>query len=405
MKIPELLAPAGDMEKLRMAFAYGADAVYLGGKNFGLRAFSENFDAEELQQAFSYAHALSRKVYVTVNAFCHHDDLEGLPDYLQQLEKMGCDAILVSDPGVVALARECVPELPIHLSTQANTVNWMSAKFWQQQGVERIVLARELSLREIKAIRDRVDVELESFVHGAMCISYSGRCLLSGYMTGRLANRGECTQPCRWKYALVEETRPGEYFPVSEDERGTYIMNSRDLCLIRRLPELCGAGIDSLKIEGRMKSVHYVATVVRVYRAALDLMKANKEGYAVSQEWMDELDLVSGRGYTEAFIDGLPGPDSQRYEKDRGAVEWDFSGIVQEWDAQRSLAWVQQRNSMKLGDTIELVRPGADSFRQKIDYLLDESGQNIEKVLHPCQTFAIRLDQPANKFSLLRRKI
>ena len=303
--LPELLAPAGDMEKLKVALAYGADAVYLGGKNFGLRAFADNFTPDELAEACRYAHERNRKVYVTVNMFPHNADMGELPDYLRQLAAAGCDALLIADPGVFRAARRWIPNMPLHISTQANTTNWESALFWQEQGASRIVLARELSGPEICEIRRNVSLELECFIHGAMCISYSGRCLMSAYMTGREANRGECAQPCRWQYALVEEKRPGEYFPVEEDEHGTYILNSRDLCLIGQLPALHAAGVQSFKIEGRMKSVHYLATVVRVYRAALDLLRDNSRDYAVQNDWLQELDKAASRRYTTGFWEGL----------------------------------------------------------------------------------------------------
>ena len=392
------------MERLKIALAYGADAVYLGGKNFGLRAFSENFSPDELSEACCYAHGLGRKVYVTVNMFPHNADLQGLPGYLASLGEAGCDAILVADPGVFRIARDIIPDIPIHISTQANTTNWSSALFWQEQGARRIVLARELSLPEIREIRENVSLELECFVHGAMCVSYSGRCLMSAYMTGREANRGECAQPCRWRYALVEEKRPGQYFPVEEDERGTYILNSRDLCLLEHLPALALAGVQSFKIEGRMKSVHYLATVVRVYREALDLLRTNPEKYNVSDLWTQELDKVASRGYTTGFFNGLPDGDTQEYETVRVLPEWEYAGVVRDWNDTGNRALVEQRNRMICGDEIEILRPNGTLYRQKLEYMTDMEGVPLECAPHPQQLLWIRLDQEVGEYSLIRRR-
>ena len=401
---PELLAPAGDMDRLKIALAYGADAVYLGGKNFGLRAFSENFSPAEMAEACRYAHERRRKVYVTVNVFPHNADMESLPAYLLQLADAGCDALLVADPGVFRTAREVVPDMPIHISTQANTTNWASALFWQEQGAGRVVLARELSLQEIRTIGERVSLELECFVHGAMCVSYSGRCLMSAYMAGREANRGECAQPCRWRYALMEEKRPGEYFPVEEDERGTYILNSRDLCLIGQLPDLARAGVRSFKIEGRMKSVHYLATVVRVYREALDALQAEPCGYEVAVSWREELAKAASRGYTTGFFGDPPDPDMQEHGTVRLLPEWEYSGRVLAWDARRGMALVEQRNHMRRGDAIEVLRPGAAVLRQMLDEMTDLDGTPLECAPHPQQHLWIRLNGEAGEYSMLRRR-
>ena len=402
--LPELLAPAGDMEKLRVALAYGADAVYLGGKNYGLRAFADNFSPAELAEACRYAHERGRKVYVTVNMFPHNDDMRELPDYLRQLADSGCDALLVADPGVFRTVKKIVPDLPLHISTQANTTNGEAARFWQEQGASRIVLARELSGREIHEIRHMVSLELECFIHGAMCISYSGRCLMSAYMTGREANRGECAQPCRWRYALVEEKRPGEYFPVEEDERGSYILNSRDLCLIRQLPELQAAGVQSFKIEGRMKSVHYLATVVRVYRAALDRLRDDPVNFAVRDEWLSELDKAASRRYTTGFWAGTPSTDGQEYDTVRVMPEWEYAALALGWDAMRSCVHVEQRNHLQVGDELEILRPEGEIFRQRLEVMTDLAGLSLECAPHPRQELLIRLDQPAGPFTLIRRR-
>ena len=405
VKIPELLAPAGDMERLKVALAYGADAVYLGGKNFGLRAFSGNFSPQELTQACAYAHERGRKVYVTVNIFPHNAEITELPGYLKQLAQAGCDAILVADPGVFSLARELIPQIPLHISTQANTTNWRSAKFWQEQGAERVVLARELSLAEIQEIRQNVSLELECFVHGAMCVSYSGRCLMSAFMTGRAANRGECAQPCRWRYALVEEKRPGQYFPVEEDERGTYILNSRDLCLLGQLPELAAAGVQSFKIEGRMKSVHYLATVVRVYREALDALASSKSDLTQTRpEWLEEIEKAGSRGYTTGFYSGQLADDSQEYETVRTLPEWEYAGLVKGWNALDGMALVEQRNHMQLGDEIEVLRPAGAVTRQRLALMTDVEGTPLTTAPHPQQMLLVQLDAPADEFAMLRRR-
>ena len=409
MNIPELLAPAGDMERLKVALAYGADAVYLGGKNFGLRAFSGNFSPQELTQACVYAHERGRKVYVTVNVFPHNAEIHALPDYLKQLAEAGCDAILVADPGVFCLARELIPQIPVHISTQANTTNWRAAKFWQEQGAERVVLARELSLAEIVEVRRNVSLELECFVHGAMCVSYSGRCLMSAYMTGRAANRGECAQPCRWRYALVEEKRPGQYFPLEEDEQGTYILNSRDLCLLEQLPELAAAGVQSFKIEGRMKSVHYLATVVRVYREALDSLARQTSGPKSAagqnmQQWLQEIEKAGSRGYTTGFYYGQLADDSQEYETVRTLPEWEYAGLVKDWDALAGRALVEQRNHMQLGDEIEVLRPAGAVTRQRLTEMTDADGAPLTFAPHPQQMLWIRLDTAAGEFAMLRRR-
>jgi putative protease len=392
LNFPELLAPAGDMERLKIALAYGADAVYLGGKNFGLRAFSENFSRDEMSEACRYAHDRRRKVYVTVNMFPHNADMEALPDYLKQLGEVGCDAILVADPGVFRAAKNLIPEMPVHISTQANTTNWQSALFWQEQGARRIVLARELSLHEIREIREKVSLELECFVHGAMCVSYSGRCLMSAYMTGREANRGECAQPCRWRYALMEEKRPGEYFPVEEDERGTYILNSRDLCLLEHLPALALAGVQSFKIEGRMKSVHYLATVVRVYREALDLLGTNLTEINNSGLWTRELEKVASRGYTTGFFDGVPDGDIQEYDTVRILPEWEYAGLVREWNASARTALVEQRNHMRCGDEIEILRPAGTLYRQTLEYMTDTEGNPLNGVINEITDTYVKMD-------------
>ena len=403
-KRPELLAPAGTMEKLQMALAYGADAAYLGGVQFGLRAFGGNFANEEIRAAVQLAHGAGKKVYVTVNVFPHNDDLVSLPDYLRFLAEVGADAVLVADLGVFMLVREAAPTLPVHISTQANNVNWRTVRAWQELGAARVVLARELSREEIREIRRHTSVELELFVHGAMCISYSGRCLLSSYFTGRDANRGACAQSCRWKYALVEMSRPGEYYPIAEDERGTYIMNSKDLCLLPHLDEVVRCGIDSLKIEGRMKSVHYVASVVKAYRMALDACLSGKP-YEVREEWRAELEKVSHRAYTTGFFFGKTTGADQIYGSSSYEQTSDFVGLVRAYDPVTQIATVEQRNNMKLGQEIEVFQPVGAPFRQNLSEMWDEEGQEIAAAPHPQQIVRMRMTQEVAANSILRRDV
>ena len=403
-KSPELLAPAGTMEKLQIAFLYGADAAYLGGTQFGLRAFGGNFTQEEIRAAVQLAHGLGKKIYVTVNVFPHNDDLVSLPDYLRFLLEAEADAVLVADLGVFMLAREAAPGLPLHISTQANNVNWRTVRAWQELGAERVVLARELSREEIREIRSHTDVELELFVHGAMCISYSGRCLLSSYFTGRDANRGACAQSCRWRYALVEQARPGEYYPVAEDERGTYIMNSKDLCLLPYLDDVLACGVDSLKIEGRMKSVHYVASMVKAYRTALEACLSGAP-YSVQPDWMEELEKVSHRAYTVGFFFGKTTEKDQIYGSSSYEQTSEFIGLVHSYDDTTKLAVVEQRNHMRLGQEIEVFQPAGASFRQELTEMWDAEGQPIAAAPHPQQMVCIRLTQPVEPYSILRRDI
>jgi len=400
----ELLAPAGNFEKLKMALMYGADAVYMGGKAFGLRAFSDNFDNDELKEAVAFTHSLKKKAYVTINIFPHNEDLKDLPDYLIYLRDIGVDAVIIADLGVFRIARQVVPELPLHISTQANNTNWSSVLCWQDLGVSRVVLARELSLEDIKIIREKVDIELEAFVHGAMCMSYSGRCLLSNYLTGRDSNRGECAQPCRWKYHLVEEKRPGQYFPILEDERGTYFLNSKDLCLLEHLPDLIGSGLDSFKIEGRMKSVHYVATVVKVYREAIDAYLSDPSAFSFKHEWKEELEKISHRAYTTGFYFNKTTSDDQIYASSSYTQTHDFIGLVKSYDEKTGLAIIEQRNNMKVGDIIEIAQPGKPNFTQRIEEMFDEMGNTINVAPHPQQIITMPMISKVGEYAMVRRK-
>lgn len=401
----ELLAPAGDFEKFKMAINYGADAVYLGGERFGLRKASKNFSIKELEEATKYAHERDKKVYVTMNILAHNEDLKGLKEYVKELYNIGVDAVIVSDPGILSVIRKTIPDLPIHLSTQASVTNYETAMFWYNLGIKRIVLARELSLMEIKEIISKApkDLEIETFIHGAMCISYSGRCLLSNYMAGRDANRGDCAQACRWKYSLVEEKRPGEYYPVFEDEKGTYIFNSKDLCMIEYIPELINAGIKSLKIEGRVKSSYYVATVLRSYRMAIDEYLKDPKNYKFNPEWLNEIKKASHRNFTTGFYFNKPTSKDQVYASSTYVRDYDYVGLILDYDKETNLATVEQRNRMFVGDEVEIFGPKIDFFTQTIDFMLDEEGNEIEVAPHPQQIVKIRMKKPVKPWYIIRK--
>ncbi len=406
MEKVELLAPAGDLEKLKMAVIYGADAVYLGGESFGLRKSSKNFSLEDIEEGVNFAHEHGRKVYITLNIVPHNADLHGLEDYVTKLYEIGVDAVIVSDPGMFSIINRTVPDLPIHISTQASITNYETIMFWYNLGVRRVVLARELSLKEIKEITNRIpeDLEIEAFVHGAMCMSYSGRCLLSNYMTGRDANRGDCAHPCRYKYNLVEEKRPGEYFPVFEDEDGTFIFNSKDLCMIEYLPELIESGINSFKIEGRVKSSYYVATVIRAYRMVLDEYYKESNNYIYKEEWIDEIKKVSHRDFTTGFYFGKPTDESQVYTTSSYIRGYDFVGMVLDYDENTKIATIEQRNRMFVGDEIEIFGPNVDFFTQKINAMWDDEENPIDVAPHPQQIIKMKMDKPVKKFYLIRKE-
>lgn len=410
-RLPELLAPAGNYEKLMTAVHYGADAVYLGGKRYSLRAKAGNFSPEKMREGIVYAHAHGVKVYVTVNILAHNEDLGGLPAYLKELQDMGADGVIISDPGILGIARKTVPEMAVHLSTQANVTNSAAAAFWLEQGVARLNLARELSLAEISEIRKRVEGELEVFVHGALCISYSGRCMLSNYMTGRDANQGNCAHPCRYSYALVEEKRPGQYFPVEEDERGTYIFNSKDLCLLEMLPQLVAAGVDSLKIEGRMKSIFYVGGVVRTYRAALDFLKSlpadvwqQPEKIRIPSEFLDEVMRTGTRGITSNFISERPGSSEMNYLSSRVIQTYEPVAVIRK-SGEPPL--VEIRNTMLPGTDIEYMQRGIGVTAARITSMHDESGAVVEKA-NPGNLVFLDCTPPLGEtevLGILRRKI
>lgn len=407
MKKIELLAPAGDLEKLKIAVMYGADAVYLGGTSFGLRAKAKNFDYAQMKEGIDFAHAHGVKVYVTCNIFAHNEDFNELPDYFKQLEELGADAVLVADPGVFATARETVPDMDIHISTQANNTNYNSALFWHKLGAKRIVMARELSLKEIKGISDNIppDLEIEAFVHGAMCISYSGRCLLSNYLSGRDANKGACSHPCRWQYYVTEQTRPNEYMPIVEDDRGTYIFNSKDLCMIEHIPELVDAGIMSLKIEGRIKTSFYVGTVVRAYREAIDDYIKDPDLYESKKEYyLQEAAKASYRGFTTGFYYGKPGANEQIYTTSSYIRTYDFIGMVLDYDENTGFATIEQRNKFVVGDEVEFLRHRGEIFSQKVTEMYNEDGERITEAPHPQQIIRLKVDKPVEKWDMMRKE-
>lgn len=406
IKKPELLAPAGDLEKLKVAILYGANAVYIGGEHFGLRAKAKNFTIDEMKEGINFAHCHNSKVYVTANIIAHNEDFHGMGEYFKTLEQIGADAILVADPGVFQVAKEYVPNMQIHLSTQANNTNYKSANFWYSLGIKRIVVARELSLEEIKQISQNIndDMEIEAFIHGAMCISYSGRCLLSNYMTNRDANRGECSHPCRWKYYLVEEKRPNEYIPVIENERGTYIYNSKDLCMINHIPDLIDAGIKSFKLEGRMKTAFYVGTVVKAYREAIDDYYNNPEIYKTKLDYyIQEVSKASHREYTTGFYYGKPSGNEQIYTNNSYIRTCEFIGTVLDYDSETKIATIEQRNKFSVGEQIEIMQPKG-YFKYTIENIEDENGNKIESAPHPKQIVKMKIDSTVNKFDMLRRE-
>ncbi|MBR1931556.1 MAG: U32 family peptidase C-terminal domain-containing protein [Lachnospiraceae bacterium] len=404
---PELLIPASSLEVLKTAVIFGADAVYIGGEAFGLRAKAKNFSMEDMAEGIAFAHERGVKVYVTANILAHNEDLEGARAYFEELRDMKPqtpDALIISDPGMFAIAKEVWPEVEIHVSTQANNTNYGTYLFWWKQGAKRVVSARELSLQEIRDIRDRIpdEMEIESFVHGAMCISYSGRCLLSNYFTGRDANQGACTHPCRWKYAVVEETRPGEYMPVYENERGTYIFNSKDLCMIEYIPQLVEAGIDSLKIEGRMKTALYVATVARTYRKAVDDFFEAPEKYQQNMDWYrSEISKCTYRQFTTGFYFGKPDENTQIYDSNTYVNEYIYLGIVEDVNEQ-GLARIEQRNKFCVGDTIEIMKPDGTNVSVRVEAMCTEEGEHVDSAPHPKQVLWLHLSQTPAQYDLLR---
>ena len=401
---PELLIPASSLEVLKTAVIFGADAVYIGGEAFGLRAKAKNFSMEEMREGIEFAHEHDVKVYVTANILAHNSDLPEVRKYFEELKELKPDALIIADPGVFDIAKEVCPEIERHISTQANNTNYGTYNFWYRQGASRVVSARELSMKELKELRANIpeDLEIETFIHGAMCISYSGRCLLSNYFTGRDANRGACTHPCRWKYAVVEETRPGEYMPVYENERGTYIFNSKDLCMIEHIPELIDAGIDSLKIEGRMKTALYVATVARTYRKAIDDYQKDPELYRQNMPWyLDQISNCTYRKFTTGFFFGKPDDDAQIYDSNTYVKDYTYLGIV--GGTEDGLCRIEQRNKFSVGEAIEIMKPDGRNVEVTVERIVNEDGEEQESAPHSKQVLYVKLSECPERFDILRR--
>ena len=406
MRKPELLVPASSLEVLKIATVFGADAVYIGGEAFGLRAKARNFSKEEMAQGIAFAHEHGVKVYVTVNILAHNYDLAGVREYLKELKELKPDALIIADPGIFTYAKEICPEIERHISTQANNTNYETYRFWYKLGAKRVVTARELSLEEIRQIRANIpdDMEIETFIHGAMCISYSGRCLLSNFLVGRDANQGSCTHPCRWKYSIVEESRPGEYMPVYENERGTYIFNSKDLCMIGHIPDLIDAGIDSFKIEGRMKTALYVATVARTYRKAIDDYLKDPALYEKNMPWyLDQISNCTYRQFTTGFFYGKPDSEAQIYDSNTYVKEYTYLGIVGGTN-EEGLYRIEQRNKFSVGETIEVMKPNGENLEAKVLRIVNEEGEEQESAPHPKQVLFIDLGVPMEQYDILRRK-
>lgn len=402
----ELLGPAGDLEKLKTAIKYGADAVYFGGELFSLRAGAGNLTIPEIQESMDFIHNNEKRGYMTINIYPHNDDIPELRNYIKKISNIPIDAFIVSDPGVMQLIKDYIPDAEIHLSTQANTTNYLTAKFWANHGIKRIVTAREMSLNDISTLRSHLpsDVEIESFVHGAMCISYSGRCLLSNFMNGRDANHGECSHPCRWKYSLVEEKRPGEYYPIEEDRYGSYILNSRDLCMIDKLPDIIRAGVTSLKIEGRIKSMYYVATIISAYRNALDDYLRSPENYSFDHAYLEELEKVSHRDFTKGFYYNKPTEEDQNYITSDYTRNYSFVGIVTGYEEETGLTLVEQRNKFSKNDIVEIFGPGQKFYEEKIEEMYDEEGNPIESAPHPQQKLKIKFKKNPSVDFIIRKK-
>ena len=401
---PELLIPASNLEVLKVAVMFGADAVYIGGEAFGLRAKAKNFSKDDMAAGIRFAHEHGVRVHVTVNILAHNDDLDGVREYLCELKELKPDALIIADPAIFEMAKEICPDIERHVSTQANNTNYGTYNFWWKQGAKRVVSARELSLKEISEIRKHIpeEMEIESFIHGAMCISYSGRCLLSNFFTGRDANQGACTHPCRWKYAVVEEKRPGQYMPVYENERGTYIFNSKDLCMIEHIPEMVEAGIDSFKIEGRMKTALYVATVARTYRLAIDDYLKDPKLYEEHMPWyLDQISNCTYRQFTTGFYFGKPDETSQIYDSNTYVREYTYLGIIgKESDGRYR---IEQRNKFSVGETIEIMKPDGQNIETVVRAIINEDGETQESAPHSKQVLYVELDKKAEKYDILRR--
>jgi putative protease len=403
VKKPELLAPAGNLEKLKIAIHYGADAVFIGGQEFGLRSNADNFTLEEMAEGVAFANKYGAKIYVTTNIFAHNENMDGLEEYLQGIEKAGVTGIIVADPLIIETCKQVAPSLEIHLSTQQSLSNWKAIQYWKEEGLHRVVLARETSAEEIQEMKEKVDIEIETFIHGAMCIAYSGRCTLSNHMTARDSNRGGCCQSCRWDYDLmqVEETE----VPLFEQGDAPFAMSPKDLNLITSIPKLIEQGIDSLKIEGRMKSIHYVATVVTVYRKVIDAYCADPENFEFKQEWIEELDKCANRETASAFFEGVPGYQEQMYGNHSKKTTYDFVGMVLDYNEETNIATIQQRNHFKPGQTVEFFGPEIENFTQVVEKIWDEDGNELDAARHPLQIVKIRVDKQVHPYNMMRKNM
>ncbi|AMA72191.1 U32 family peptidase [Aneurinibacillus thermoaerophilus] len=413
LKKPEVLAPAGNLEKLKFAVRYGADAVYIGGQSLGLRANADNFSFDEMQAAVEFAHEHGAKVFVATNIIAHNEDLHQVDDFMRNLQRVGIDAIIVADPALIERTKQAAPDLELHLSTQASTTNWQTVQFWKDEGVSRVVLAREVSIREICEIKKHVDIEIEAFVHGAMCISYSGRCVLSNHFTARDSNRGGCSQSCRWQYDMFEELPKDDEsmeqigkkaLPMFSENDPQFTMSSKDMCMLEFLPDMIEAGVDSFKIEGRMKSIHYVATVTNQYRRAVDAYCADPDNYKLNPEWMEEIRKASHRSLTTGFFYGVPTEKDQLYGENEEMPQYDFAGLVLDYDPETGIATLQQRNKFSVGDTVEFFGPTLDRFAQKVKEMWNEDGEEIASAPHAMQTIKLRVARPVSRYDMMRKE-
>ncbi|WP_100372012.1 peptidase U32 family protein [Bacillus sp. FJAT-45037] len=404
VKKPELLSPAGSLDKLKIAVHYGADAVYIGGREFGLRSSADNFSIDEMREGVQFASKYGAKVYVTTNIYAHNENMDGLDEYLRDLQDVGVTGIIVADPLIIETCKRVAPKVEVHLSTQQSLSNWLSVKYWKEEGLHRVVLAREVSLEEMLEMKKNVDIEIETFVHGAMCISYSGRCVLSNHMTARDSNRGGCCQSCRWDYDLYETNESGEKALFNPDD-AAYTMSPKDLNLVQAIPKLIEAGIDSLKVEGRMKSIHYVATVTSVYRKVIDAYCADPENFVIDKAWLDELEKCANRDFAPQFFEGEPTFKEQMYGRHGKLTKFDFAGLVLDYDADTSIVTLQQRNHFKPGDEIEFFGPEIDNFVQKVDKIWNEDGEELDAARHPLEIVRIKVDKPVYRQNMMRKEV
>ncbi|HEX7056364.1 MAG TPA: U32 family peptidase [Bacilli bacterium] len=409
LKRPELLAPAGNLEKLKFAVHYGADAVYIGGQKYGLRSNADNFTLDEMREGVAFARQYGAKVFVAANIYAHNEDLDGIPDYLRGLQEAGISAIIAADPAIIEAAKQAAPQLEIHLSTQQSTMNWQAVRFWKEEGLSRVVLAREVSLADIREIKRRVDIEIETFIHGAMCSSFSGRCVLSNHFTGRDSNRGGCCQSCRWKYDLYEQGGQKALddfaFQINDQDDDPFAMSAKDMGMIEHVPALINAEIDSFKIEGRMRSLHYVATVVSAYRRAIDAYLADPDHYELQREWVEDIWKAANRPLNTGFYFGKPGHEDHIYGEQEKAAAYDFAGVVLDYDEESKCARIQQRNHFKTGQEIEFFGPSGTLFRQTVTEIRDEEGNRLDAARHPLQIVRVRTDQPVAPLNLMRKRI